>query len=813
MKSVLRRWSGFVLILSWLVTTQYGQVGQTIRKIDIRHVGPPAASESLIRANIRVKEGETYVRTSVDDDVRSLYTTGFFYNIRVATEPAKNGVNLVYVLQGKPILTEVVFEGNKQYSRKKLLKKVTSKVGEPLDERKLHLDALEIEKMYQKAGYQRTTVKPVAKIENEAAGRGSATFEITEAPKVKIEDVEFVGANAFSQRKLRKVVKTRRWWMFSWITGGGVLKDEVFQDDKEKLTQFYQNEGYIDFELKDVKFDYLTPRKMVVRFILSEGQQYRVGSVELKGNTVFSTDEIMQGFYSEGNRIAPQMVPGAEKTKRNPKGDIFTPIGLRNDTEAIRDFYGSKGYVETGVRAVKIPNTERGTIDIVYEVKDEDKGRSYIEKIDIQGNTKTKDKVLRRELAVSPGEPFDLVRVRISKSRLQQMRYFDKVETDIEPTDVQNRKDLVINVEEGSTGHVEIGAGFSSIDSLFGFVGYREGNFDLFNPPYFRGGGQKLRVGTTIGLRRKDFQISFTEPWFLNRKLSLGVDLYHSELNYYSDLYDFTQTGARLSLTKALPYNFIGSLSYTIENIGLDDVDEEAPLIIRAEPENRLISKIGASLAYDTRNNAVEPTRGQRTEVLTELAGGPLGGEADFFKWEVRSSWFFPGFFEGHVWEIVGRAGVVEPYGDSKDQEIVPPPGTPPDELNRDYGFAKVPLFDRYFLGGVTSLRGFKYRTVGPHISDEPVGGDTFYFGSVDYTIPIVERLKFAIFYDIGNVMLDPYDFDFKNYSDNWGVGIRLNIPRLGPLRLDYGIPINYDEENVSGSGKFQFSVGFTRDY
>lgn len=791
------------MILCWLVTTGYGQVGQKIQQIDIRHVGPPAASESLVRANIRVKEGEAYVRTSVDDDVRSLYSTGFFYNIRVATEPADNGIKLIYVLQGKPTLTQINFEGNEQYGRRKLLKKVTSKVGEPLDERKLHLDALEIEKMYQKAGYQRTKVTPETRVENEAAGRGTVTFKIEEAQKVKVDDVEFVGANAFSQRKLRKVVKTRRWWIFSWITGGGVLKDEVFQDDKEKLTAFYQNEGYIDFELKDVKFDYLTDRKMVVRFIVSEGQQYRVGAVEIKGNTIFPTEEIMNGFWSEGRRMKPEMVPGAKETKRNPKGDIFTPEGLRRDTEAVRDFYWSKGYVDTFVRAIKIPNTERGTIDIVYEVRDEDKGQSYIEKVEIQGNTKTKDKVLRRELAVSPGEPFDLVRVRLSKSRLEQMRYFDKVETDIEPTDVQNRKNLVIDVEEGTTGHVELGAGFSSIDSLFGFVGYREGNFDLFNPPYFRGGGQKLRVGATIGLRRKDYQISFIEPWFLNRRLALGVDLYHSELNYYSDLYDFTQTGGRLSLTKALPYNFIGSLSYTLENIGLEDVDEEnAPKIIIAEPDNRLVSKIGASLAYDTRNNAVEPTRGQRTELLTEVAGGPLGAEADFFKWEVRNSWFFPGFFEGHVWEVNARTGVVEPFGDSKD-------GPAPDNQE----FARVPLFDRFFLGGVTSLRGFKYRTVGPHQDGEPVGGNTFYFGSVDYTIPIIERLKFAIFYDIGNVGEDAYHYDFRDYSDNWGVGIRLNIPQLGPLRLDYGIPISYDDENVSGSGKFQFSVGFTRDY
>jgi outer membrane protein insertion porin family len=783
MKEVLRRWTGFVLILCWLAAGSHAQVGQTIKEINVRHVGPPAASEPLIRANIRVKEGDTFTRTTVDDDVRSLYTTGYFYNIRVATEPAADGgINLIYVLQGKPIISEVRFEGNEKYSRKKLLKIVTSKVGEPLDERKLFMDAQEIEKKYQKDGYQRTEVKYAPPVIDEAAGRGSVTFEITEAPKVKIEDVEFVGATAFKQKKLRKVIKTRRWWMFSWITGSGKLKDEQFLEDKQKLVDFYQNEGFIDFELQDVNFDYLTPKKMVIRFLVSEGQQYKVGSVEIKGNEQFTSEEIMAGTVSLGRRIAPKMLPG----------EIFTPKGLYDDTIAIQDFYGSKGYVdrETFVRPIKIPNTERGTIDLVYEIRGEDKGVSYIERIDIQGNTKTKDKVIRRELAVSPGERFDLVRVKISKSRLEQMNYFEKVETEVEPTDVPNRKNLVIDVEEGTTGHVELGAGFSSIDSLFGFVGYREGNFDLFNPPYFRGGGQKLRLGATIGLRRKDYQISFIEPWFLGRKLALGIDLYHSELNYYSDLYDFRQTGARLSLTKNLPYNLIGSVSYTIENIGLEDVDESAPLIIRQEPESRLVSKVGASIAYDTRNNALEPTRGQRTELLGELAGGVLGADADFYKWEVRSSWYFPGIFEGHFIEVLGRTGVAEPYGDTD----------------------RVPLFDRYFLGGVNSLRGYKYRKVGPHEEGEPIGGNTFFMGSVEYSIPIVERLRFALFYDIGNVYLNAYDFDFGNYSDNWGVGIRLNIPRLGPLRLDYGIPITHDENN-SGSGRFQFSVGFRRDY
>ncbi len=777
-------WSLWTLLLVWLPAL-YAQTGQPIKKIDVRHIGPPAASDALIKANIRVKVGDVYTRTGVDDDVRTLYSTGYFYNIRVATEPVEGGMNLVYVVQGKPVLSEIAFVGNKKYSRNKLLKKITSKTGEPLDERKLFSDTQEIQKMYQKAGLQKTQVKYVPNIE-EAAGRGKVTFEIAEAPKIKIERVSFVGAKAFSQKKLRKVIKTRRRWMFSWITGSGVLKDDQFEEDKEKLADFFRNEGYIDFEIKEAQFDQINPKRMAIRFMVEEGTQYKVGAVEIKGNKLFSTEDIMKGFVVEGKLKKPDMTVG--KT--------FTPKGLDQDLEAIRDFYGAKGYIDTWAKPIKNPNTEKGTMDLVYEIQDESKGQSYIEKIEIQGNTKTKDRVIRRELAVAPGEVFDMVKVKLSKGRLEQMNYFDKVETEVDPTDVPNRKNLVIDVAEGTTGHMELGAGFSSIDSLFGFVGYREGNFDLFHPPFFRGGGQKLRIGATIGLRRKDYQLSFVEPWFLNRKLAFGVDLYHSELNFLSDLYDIRQTGARLSLTKALGSEFlIGGVSYTIENIGIDNVDQaNAPQTIKDEPRNRLVSKVGTSLAYDTRNSAQLPNRGQRTELMTEVAGGPLGADADFYKFELRSSWYFPGFLEGHVLETGGRAGVVESYDNT----------------------ANVPLFDRYFLGGINSLRGYRYRKVGPHQAGEPIGGKTFYYGYLEYSVPIIERLRFALFYDIGNVYEDAYSFSLKPdqnfYSDNWGVGLRLNIPRLGPLRLDYGIPISHDP-TVSGSGRFQFSVGFNRDY
>ena len=758
---------------------------EVIRKIEIRHVGPPAASDALIRANIRVKEGDTYTATSVDDDVKSLLATGYFQNVQIVLEPAPNGLTVAYVIQGKPVISEINIVGNKKYSKKKILKKVTSKIGEPLSEAKLFLDKEEIHKLYEKAGYQRTTVK-YQHVDDANAGRSAVTFEISESPKIKIKNIEFVGAEAFKQKKLRKSIKTKRYWMFSWITGSGVVKDEQLEDDKDKLADFYRDAGYIDFELKEVQTEPIDPKHVKLKFVVDEGQRYRVGSVTISGNTNFTSADIFKGVKSMGKTIKPKMT----------EGEIFTPKGLIADMDAIRDFYGSKGYIDTFVRPIKNPNTETGTMDLEYKILDEAAGKSYIEKIEIRGNTKTKDNVIRRELAVHPGETFDMVRVKVSKSRLEQMQYFDKVEAEPQETKITGHKDLVIDVEEGTTGHVELGAGFSSIDSLFGFVGYREGNFDLFHPPYFRGGGQKLRLGVTIGLQRKDYQITFIEPWFLGKPLAFQVDLYHSELNYLSDVYDVTQTGGRLGLTKKLPYNFTAGISYTLEDIGIHNVQTNAPAVIKLEPENRLVSKVGATLGFDTRNNAIQPDRGQKTELLTEVAGGPLGADADFYKWEVRSFWYFPGFAEGHILELMGKIGVVEAYGDTANNPL-----------------PNVPLFDRYFLGGVTSLRGFRYRQVGPKDAEtgEPIGGNTFFLGSAEYSIPIIERLRFAVFYDIGNVYAKSYDFDFKDYLDNWGVGVRLNIPRLGPLRLDYGIPITHP--NANGSGKFQFSVGWNRDY
>ena len=821
---LLLRLCGLLLVLACLPALAQSS-SLKVSKVEIKHVGPQSVSDDLIRANIRVKPGDLYVRGAIDEDIRTLYATGQFYDIRVNEDNSAGGVVLTYVLQGNPRLVAIKFSGNKKYKDSKLLKKVTSKTGEPLNERKLFTDSQEMQKMYQKAGYPGTTVKYSTSIE-ESTGRATATFEIVESPKVKIINVEFVNATAFSQKQLRKTIKTRRHWMFSWMTGSGVFKDEQFEDDKEKLADFYRNKGYIDFDIKDVQFEHPTPRTLVIRIILYEGRQYKVGSVKFTGNKLFSNADIAEGI----RRVQPQGV--VKKTKLGPNGlmmdtgDIFTPDGLEKDQKAIGDFYGAKGYIDVSPNSrnlfvQRIPNVDTGTMDLEFQIDEGQK--NYIEKIEIRGNTKTKDRVIRRELAVSPGETFDMVRVNISQQRLEGLQYFEKVDMRPEATDITGYKNLVVGVEEKNTGNLTMGAGFSSVDSVVAFVEVSQGNFDLFNPPNFTGGGQKFRLRVQLGTERQDYEVSFTEPWFLGRKLQLSVDLYRHDLNFQSlnDLYDEVQTGGRVGLTKALGSDFlIGSAGYTLEDIGILLNDrtvrtnafgvptvgrENIPNALTEQAGYNVVSKLDFSLAYDTRNSVTLPNKGQRTELSTVIAG-PFPGDQNYYKAELKSAWYFKGFFPGHVLELLGETGVADAYGGTRD----------------------VPFYDRYFLGGPNSLRGFRYRSVSPRegnplwpapgASREPVGGDTYWFGSAEYSLPIIQSdkergvgLRFAMFYDIGNVMANPYTYNFDQYLDNWGLGIRLNLP-IGPLRLDYGIPIHHDRFN-SSSGQFQFNVGYTRPF
>ncbi len=796
-------------------TAAWGQsLGPKIGRVDVKFVGPASVSEEFIRSNIKLKSGASYQPGLTQDDVHTLYGTGQFYNIRVSVDQADDGgVVLTYIVQARPRITEIRFEGNKKLSDSKLKKKVTFKVGEALDEQKVFTDVQEIKKLYEKNGLADTQVKYILNIE-ELTGHGIVTFHVEESPKVKIENVEILGATNFKQKDLRSELKTKRRWMFSWLTSGGYFQQDEFDGDRDRLTDFYRNHGYLDFEIKDVKLDRPTTNVMDVKIFVNEGRQYKVGDVKISGSKIFTDAEIVSGLHGVHDYEHSKAKLGAHGLPMD-SGDVFTPDGLTKDSSLIGDFYGSKGYIEISqgqaLRVNRVPNVETGTMDLEFILDDCEK--SHGQKIEIRGNLKTKDKVIRRELAISPGDVLDMVRVKISKQRLQGLEFFDKVDLRPEPIDpaTPGQKDLIVNVEEKNTGNFTVGAGFSSVDALFGYAEVSQNNFDLFKPPYFMGAGQKIRLLVRIGTKRQDYELSFVEPWFLNRKLSLGVDLYRHQLDFESpnDIYNENRTGAKISLTRALGSDFlIGSASYAVEDVGISlnngwhaassGLTRNVPNAILAETGDHLYQRLGGSLAYDTRNSVQLPNHGQRSELSGEFSAG----DKTFYKIELTSSWYFPGLMKGHVLEVGARAGVADSLSGGD-----------------------VPFYDRFYLGGLYSLRGFKYRNIAPRephdptaptVPTEPIGGDTYWFGSVEYSIPIFEQesgagLRFAMFYDIGAVNAAAYSFS-TSYSDNWGFGVRLNIPHLGPLRLDYGIPISHDNFN-SSNGQFQFGVGWSRPF
>ncbi len=835
---------GLCFSFAWLPVARAQLIGEArVARIEIKHVGPASVSDELIRANIRSKTGESYHAVTVDDDVRNLYATGLFYNIQVTRASVDSGIVLTYIVQANPRLTEVKVEGNSRMSLSKIQKKITSKVGEPLQERKLFNDSLAIEELYKKSGYPSTEVKYVSSID-EATGRGTATFKIKESPKIKIANYEFEGVTAFSEGTLR--TEMLGWWRknFAWVFGYGKFQEEKFEEAEDKLREYYRAHGYIDFEIKNVEYLYPKTNSLVIRLQLFEGRQYHVGTVTFEGTTMLPTNAVSPDYKPGKAPKGPERVAWSERGMLNrdfkmKEGSVFTAEGLTKDTQAVQNFYDGRGYIDVGrnpanLQVRRIPNTEKATIDLQYKVEEGQK--SYIEKIEIRGNTKTKDKVIRRELAVSPGETFDMVRVRVSKYRLEGLDYFAKVDARPVPTDVPNRDDLLIGVEEKNTGNLSFGAGFSSVDSIVGFAEITQGNFDLFHPPTFTGGGQKFRLRVQLGTERQDIIVSFVEPWFLGRKLAFATELYSRRLNFQSldNLYDEARTGARVSLERALWSDFVrGSVFYNIEQVGIllnDGVHNyelayasgpggpgggsgppvliypTAPQAILSQAGYSLLSTFGGTLTYDTRNNVRLPNAGQRTELLGEITSKYLGGEQNFYKLELQSAWYFKGLGKGHVLEIGGRIGVANGIGD----------GT-------------VPFYEAYYLGGLYSLRGFEYRAISPRelnptppgntYFSEPVGGNTYWFASAEYSVPIFNKddsgtglgARAAIFYDVGSVGAAAYDLNASDYSSNWGLGLRLNLP-IGPLRLDYGIPLKHDQFS-DGKGRFQFGVGWQRPF
>ena len=771
-----------------------GAASVRVGSIAVKFNGPATVSEQVVRANMQLQEGSALEDSLIDRDIRSLYRTGQFEFIEFKRGALVDGkVDLVVEITSKFRVSTITFEGNKKVKAKRLLKEAKTKENLPLDERQVKEDAEKIREFYQKSGYNQAKIE--YRIERDkATGLGRVFFTVQEGAKVRIKRVDFEGNTAFSDRKLRKVVETRKWNIFSWLTDTGRFRDDRYETDFDKLRDHYREFGYLDVEIDPakVRFDYPKPNRLVLTFAINEGRQYKLGAVTISGNTLYPAEKLLTAL----------------KLKT---GDVFSPSAIEKDQKALENYIGKDGYVDARVRVVRKPNLQTGAIDVEYQFTEGEKFN--VESIRIEGNTKTKSIVILRELVLGPGEVFNTVRMQTSKLRLENTRFFEEVNMNPEPTNLPGRRNLKIAVKEGRTGNLTFGAGFSSLERAIVFAEVSQSNFDLFNrKSFFQGDGQKFRLRLQLGSRSSEATLNFEEPWFLERELALGFNLYRSSSDYYSDIYEETRTGAEVYLRKRLFELVEGRLGYTYEVVEISDVDRQTAPFLLDEQGERSVSKLTFKLLRDTRDRIYNTTRGNRVELGTELAGGPFAGQTDYYRVELRASQYYNTFETlNQVLSFIGRAGVIDSYGDSN----------------------RVPYFDRMFLGGPSSLRGFEFREVGPKDmvglktqpdpdgpagaaqdpdgpdvppTHEPVGGSTYAMGSIEYTFEVVNPLRLAFFYDIGYVNVDAWDFDPSNYNDNFGFGIRLMVGGA-PLSLDFGIPITSDQYNDDGL-QFNFSFG-----
>jgi len=731
-----------------------------ISSIEVEYVGPQTISKERVLAQLRTKPGQPYSESLVEQDIRALYATGTVQNVRIFGQADGERVKVMVVLQTRSLVNQIEISGAERISAKVLRKRIALKINGRLSEQDLEEGRQKIIETYQAKGFTDVDVKFHIDTD-EARGTSRVVYTITEGTKGAVNAVLFEGNTKFGDRILRKQMKTKGKTLYSFIDKSGRLDETQLEQDINAVKEYYQDHGYIDVEVKEVR-RVRANGKLTLVVVLSEGPIYHVGKLSISGEKVASEKKI---------RALLKM----------KEGNIYSPKDVRDDAKKLTDAYGSGGYVDLKITPQGVPGGP-GKIDVSYSI--EEGQPSFVQRINIVGNTRTKDKVIRREVLIAPGDLLNSVRVETTKKRLDNLGYFSKVETYPEDTGVTGRKDLTIQVEEKRTGSLNFGAGFSTIDQLVGFVELTQGNFDLLNWPGFTGAGQKFRARIQFGSQRKDVVISLTEPYFLDRRLSLGGQVFYSEADFLSSIYSQRNYGFAIDLRKPITSFLYANLSYRLETTELFNISNTASSALLLEAGKATKSQITTSLVFDTRDNPMLTRRGQRVVLTPYVAGGPLGGNTQIYGFDLQASQYF------HLWKDTillfnGEVATVDTWGNGN----------------------LVHIYDRLFLGGSNDLRGFNFRDVSPRdINGEPLGGQSSARFTMEYTVPIIEKARAAVFYDTGFVNAPSWDFNTNHIVSDVGIGLRLDLP-IGPIRIDYGFPIQKDING--GGGKFNFNVGY----
>jgi outer membrane protein insertion porin family len=767
----------FVLLLAgWVLLTLCSpqctaQVKDTVAVVEIK--GLLTVTEDFLKTKLETQVGQPFSSRALKNDIQRLHALNFFSNIEVQVNQILAGVRVSFTVTENQLLGEIKLVGNLSIDTSEILGTLRIAKEKYLAPYALSLDVIHLTEMYHKKGFLfveiKTETKPVS-------GWVDLYFLIDEGPRVYLSEINFFGNHAFSKSDFLGFAQSQETGLFSSY----YYDEDTLQEDLILIRNFYRSEGYLDarVHLRDIMFG--NDRcSIILNITVAEGRLYEVRKIAFSGQKLFSEEEMR-------HRLGLK------------EGMPFKRDDMYRDKNKLERLYGENGFLNIRISPiVSYPDVKMPVVQIVYKVEEGD--TTNIRKIDVEGNVLTRDHVIRREFLQSPGEQFNLGKVENTQQRLRRLQYFETIKLDMRDTEDEKWKDISLKVEEGRTGSLRFAAGITSDLGAVGEISLTKRNFDISRFPAsfsdllsgdsLTGAGQTLDAYFQIGKDVIRFKLSFVDPYFLGYNLIFAPEFYKTERARES--WNEGYTGMQVSFGRKLGLDTTVKLGYRLDNVEVTNVSDGAPPdVLDAEGDN-VISSVNIDFTIDTRDDYILPTRGYTIGLNYELAGVVLRGHYDFSKANIRLALFQTIYTTEsggkHVLSFGTRIGMADPHGETR----------------------ALPIFERFFAGGSTSIRGFRFRAISPKVNDDPVGGEFMFVSTVEYGIPIYQDMvRMVLFADCGNVVpqVDHTIFDAIRLAV--GFGFRLKIPMLGPtpFAFDFGFPVRKEEDD--DTQVFSFSLG-----
>jgi len=725
----------------------------------VRIEGNGRVEGRTILSYLGLQAGSNFSQEGIDSSLKNLYATGFFSDVKLL----RSGNTLVVRVVENPVISKVVFEGNSRVETADLEKEIELKARSVYSQEKVQADVKRILDIYRRSGRYNAVVQP--KIIKRDQNRVDLVYEISEGAAAYVEKITFIGNKIFSDSDLQKAVRTEETRWYKFFTDSDKYDAERLQFDQELLRRYYLNEGYADFQVKSAHAE-LSPKKdaFYITFVIEEGVQYDFGEIKTES-------ELKDGDKPDFSDII------TTKT-----GKTYDASKVEDTIEAMTKRLGDKGYAFVDIQPKLEKDQEKKLANLTYVIKPG--SRVYVERINVTGNVRTLDEVVRREFRLSEGDAYNNSKLQRSEQRVNNLNFFEKVDVKTEQGSAPDKTVINVDVKEKSTGEVTIGAGYSSTDGVLGDFGIRESNL--------LGRGQELKTHFTLAARRKQADIGFTEPYFLDREIAAGFDIFRTKQDLMQQSsYNMDTKGVNLRASYALQEKLQHGVNYSVRENNVTDVRSDASRYIRDQAGRNVNSAIGQNFTYDDRNNKQDPSSGYYMKLSQEFAG--LGGDSRYLKHDARAAYYYPITKKWRT-SFLASSGYIFGIG------------------GRD-----VRINDRFFVGG-DDLRGFQNAGIGPRdtSTNDALGGNAYYTGTAELKFPIglpdELGVSGAVFSDVGSLWkIDDTGANIFNTNAmrvSAGAGALWASP-FGPVRIDFAHALKKQSADRTQAVRFSFGTRF----